>query len=376
MPTAFAPRESHEASPSPEPVPSSVPSAPAPAASIARRVAQLPSSPAEVGSALGPLLDLAATAVADLRAAPAARRTARRFGWLAAVTGHDVVLGKLFESHLDALAIAADLQADRALGRMPAGLWCVWAAEGAGGRSLTFATRPDGSLRVTGRKQWCSGAPWAAGALVTGRDEADRRCMAAVALQGPGVRVTDQGWNAVGMQRTDSVDVEFDNAPGQPVGAPDAYLGRPGFWHGGAGIAACWHGGAAAVAHTLRTRLAAQGDAAAPHAAAHLGAIDAALAGSRALLQVAAQRIDAGRFGHREALQVRATTEAAATLVMDRCGRAQGAPALCRDAAHAQRVADLGVFLRQSHAEWDLAALGQLAAAAQAREEAEDAWAL
>jgi len=50
--------------------------------------------------------------------------------------------------------------------------------------------------------------------------------------------------------------------------------------------------------------------------------------------------------------------EAAATVTMDRVGRALGAGPLCADAVHAARVADLTVYLRQSHAERDLAALG------------------
>ena len=36
------------------------------------------------------------------------------------------------------------------------------------------------------------------------------------------------------------------------MGADGAYLDRPGFWHGGAGIAACWHGGAVALAQFAR----------------------------------------------------------------------------------------------------------------------------
>ena len=43
-------------------------------------------------------------------------------------------------------------------------------------------------------------------------------------------------------------------------------------------------------------------------------------------------------------------------------GRALGAGPLCLDAVHAQRAADLPVYLRQSHAERDLAGLGALAA--------------
>jgi hypothetical protein len=46
--------------------------------------------------------------------------------------------------------------------------------------------------------------------------------------------------------------------------------------------------------------------------------------------------------------------------VLDRVGRALGAGPLCQNAAHARRVADLTVYLRQSHAEGDLEQLGRL----------------
>jgi hypothetical protein len=49
---------------------------------------------------------------------------------------------------------------------------------------------------------------------------------------------------------------------------------------------------------------------------------------------------------------------------MARVGRALGAGPLCHDEAHARRVADLTVYLRQHHAEGDLAELGTLAAEA------------
>jgi len=50
--------------------------------------------------------------------------------------------------------------------------------------------------------------------------------------------------------------------------------------------------------------------------------------------------------------------------VMARVGRALGAGPLCHDEAHARRVADLTVYLRQHHAERNLAELGALAAEA------------
>ncbi|RZI63985.1 MAG: acyl-CoA dehydrogenase, partial [Variovorax sp.] len=60
------------------------------------------------------------------------------------------------------------------------------------------------------------------------------------------------------------------------------------------------------------------------------------------------------------ALRARMVIEAAATEVLTRAGRALGAAPLCRDARFARAMADLPVFLRQSHAERDLAALGAL----------------
>ena len=49
-------------------------------------------------------------------------------------------------------------------------------------------------------------------------------------------------------------------------------------------------------------------------------------------------------------------------VVIEHATRALGAGPLCRDAHFARMVADLPVFLRQSHAERDQAALGRLLA--------------
>ena len=60
-------------------------------------------------------------------------------------------------------------------------------------------------------------------------------------------------------------------------------------------------------------------------------------------------------------MRVRAVVEAAVESAVRRTGRALGPGPLARDADHAQRVADLEVYVRQSHAERDLATLGELA---------------
>ncbi len=57
-------------------------------------------------------------------------------------------------------------------------------------------------------------------------------------------------------------------------------------------------------------------------------------------------------------LRVRALLEKVCAEVLDHTGRALGAGPLCHDARHARAVADLTVYIRQHHAEGDLAQLG------------------
>ncbi|MGH3278475.1 MAG: acyl-CoA dehydrogenase, partial [Trebonia sp.] len=124
----------------------------------------------------------------------------------------------------------------------------------------------------------------------------------------------------------------------------------------------CWYGGARGVARTL-ARAAAKRDVG-PHALAHLGAVDIALRTTRAALVRAAEEIDAdpGDLRGEGALRVRALGEAAASDVLARTGRALGAGPLSHDGARSRAVADLTVYLRQHHAERDLARLGELVA--------------
>ncbi|MBS7457003.1 acyl-CoA dehydrogenase [Coralloluteibacterium stylophorae] len=284
---------------------------------------------------------------------PGGGDTLGRWRVLASVAARDLALVKLYEAHVDALAILHELGHPAP----PRALLGVWAAEPPD--AVVEATPLDaaGGLVLDGRKAWCSGGRILSHALVTVQGPAGERWLALVALDQPGVAVTDAGWHAVGMARVASGDVTFDRVRATRVGGDRAYLDRAGFWHGAIGVAACWHGAACAVAQGLRRSGRLKHDA---HAQAHLGAVDAALSGARALLVEAARHIDeAPRADARVlALRVRAAVERAAAETLDRVGRALGAAPLCRDAAHAARCADLTTFLRQSHAERDLAALG------------------
>ncbi|MDQ0654137.1 acyl-CoA dehydrogenase family protein [Pseudomonas cedrina] len=289
---------------------------------------------------------------------PGSGQTLARFGRLARVAGHDLRLCKLFEGHADALAIMAELDSPLP----PLGsLWGMWAAEPP---SAKLRVRRDGQrLSVQGRKAWCSGAAVVSHGLVTAWDEDDRQQLVAVPMAQPGVIVTDEGWSAVGMAATGSVDVVFDGAWGLAVGGPGDYLSRPGFWQGGIGIAACWYGGAERLAEVLREHCSTHAE---PHALAHLGAVDSVLNSAACVLRASAERIDlAPQADARELAQrTRACVEDTVEQVMRHVGRALGAGPYCKDPHFAQLMADLPVYVRQSHAERDLAGLGELVARA------------
>ncbi len=314
---------------------------------LARRPADYPHT-----AALGDCLRALVEAGLDRLPLPGSGHTLERFQRLAEVGGHDLGLCKLFEGHTDALAIIEQLGGSPT----PGSTWGMWAAEPP---QAKVNVSPAGHMvALHGRKAWCSGATVLSHALLTAWDADDQQQLVAVALDQPGVTVTEQGWQAVGMAATGSVEVLFDGAEAQAIGNPGDYLQRPGFWQGGIGIAACWYGAARQIAEALRRQC---GQRPEPHALAHLGAVDSALQAAADVLRFSALHIDAHPEDNAELLarRARAVVEQSAEQVMREVGRALGGGPFCKDRHFARLSADLPVFLRQSHAERDLAALGQ-----------------
>jgi hypothetical protein len=132
------------------------------------------------------------------------------------------------------------------------------------------------------------------------------------------------------------------------------------------GVAAAWHGGARGLRTTLvRGSAGRTGDL----AAMHVGAVDAVLYASEAALTGAAALIDAGQAeggaGQVLGLRVRAAVADAAERTIRQVGHALGPAPLAFEEEHARRVADLELYIRQHHAERDLARLGGAVLAAQ-----------
>ncbi|WP_408304730.1 acyl-CoA dehydrogenase [Paraburkholderia bryophila] len=360
-----------------------------------------PHDSASLGDVLRALVDYGCDR-APFVTLPGHGQTLARWRALAAVAACDLGLVKLFEGHTDALAILAEVGGHTVTS---GSRWAVWAAEppdarvvatrvgntqrgegqaghagqvgqpgqaGQAGqvgqadqvglRSFTGRIAQDTQVHLTGTKAWCSGAAVVSHALVTAWLD-DEPVLVAVAMNHPTITIDSSKWQAIGMQATASADVRFAQTPATLIGTAHAYVRRPGFWQGGAGIAACWYGAAARIGQRVREMSSPQADA---HRLAHLGAIEVALASAAAVLRETAAWIDANPLAdaQRVALRARLVVEEAATQVMHHATRALGAGPLCRDARFARALADLPVFLRQSHAERDLAALGALMTAA------------
>jgi alkylation response protein AidB-like acyl-CoA dehydrogenase len=313
------------------------------------------------------IADLAADADADADACltlaadagtrmppPGTGQTAMRWALLALVSERDLTAGRVLEAHTDALAILAEAGEE-----LPSGRWGVFAAEAASARVVAVAA--EGGARLSGTKPWCSLAGALDSALVTAHTDEGRR-LYAVALKDPTVSVgAPDDWVARGLSAVPSTPVHFADTPARAVGAAGWYLERPGFAWGGIGVAACWYGGARGLYRTLTGAAASRrGDL----GALHVGVVDAALHGAEVALIDAAARVDAGladgENGALLALRVRAIVADAVERTLREVGHALGPAPLAFDERHARRVADLELYVRQHHAERDLAALGSL----------------
>jgi alkylation response protein AidB-like acyl-CoA dehydrogenase len=318
-----------------------------------------------------------ATAVGQVAPLPGGGRTARLWELLASTAAADVGVARVLEPHLDALAIlAAAGDVDLApVGTASTSTWGVYAAEGPGVR-VTATQHADG-WTLDGVKPWCSLAQDLTHALVTAWTDDGRRLFA-VDLRSPAVTADAGPWVARGLAQVVSAPVRFDDAPAVPVGATGWYLSRPGFAWGGIGVAACWWGGAVGVARDVFAACTRREPD--QLALAHLGAIDTALAGARAVLLDASDVVD-GRAshdrlhegtapGHRStdesavppgvvARRTRNVVARAVEETLAHAAHALGPGPLAHDETHARRVADLALYVRQHHAERDDAALGR-----------------
>jgi alkylation response protein AidB-like acyl-CoA dehydrogenase len=298
---------------------------------------------------------------------PGLGRTRERWETLATTSRADVAGGRVLEPHLDALAILADASAEGLttptdLARMgvdPYSSWGVFAAEADDAR-LEARRGEDGSWTLTGVKPWCSLADRVSHALVTAWTGPDERRLFVVAMGDPAVQPQRETWVSRGLAQIRSTPVEFVGAGALAVGDDGWYLRREGFWWGGVGVAACWWGGALPILDAL-ARAAAHPDAD-QLAHTYYGTADARMWAAQVALADAARRADLPDPAPVRLIseRVRAIVADAVETVLAVADRALGPAPLASDEAHARRVGDLRIYLRQHHAERDLARLGRM----------------
>lgn len=271
---------------------------------------------------------------------------------LAAAAKGGLTAARVLEAHADAVAILGAAGEPH-----PDGAWGVFAAE-APGTQLTV--KPDGAdVRLVGTKPWCSLGGVLDHALVTA-STGEQRQLFAVDLRDPTVTAEPpEVWVARGLSAVTSGPMHFDGTPARPVGPPGWYLERPGFAWGGMGVAACWYGGALGLYETLRDRSRRGSEL----TDLHVGTVDVALHAADAVLDAAAEAVDAGlatgAAGERLALRARSVVAKAVETTLEQVGHALGPAPLAFDEEHARRVSDLELYVRQHHAERDLATLGR-----------------
>jgi alkylation response protein AidB-like acyl-CoA dehydrogenase len=287
---------------------------------------------------------------------PGSGNTAERLRLLAETAREDVSLAKLAEAHWDAVAILAEA------GRTPEPgmLYAVWASE-LPGQGLRIDRTKEG-YELNGTKPFCSGLGLVDRALVSVR--LPQEMLVEVDLRGNEdcVEADLEMWKVDAFRATQTGAITFRNtrlSSNATVGPSGWYIERPGFWHGACGPAACWAGG---VAGLLDFALISKRDD--PHTLAHLGAMQAAVWGMYSLLRQAGVEIDAAPCDETaaqiRALQLRHLIEKTGTEVLQRFSRAYGPYPLSMNEESSRRYQEVGLYMRQSHAERDLESLGRL----------------
>lgn len=283
---------------------------------------------------------------------PGCGDTRERHRLLAEIGREDLTLAKLAEAHWDAVAILAEAGRSYA----PHAVYAVWASEKPG----TGLELRSGAIR--GSKAFCSGADLVDRALVTVSMPDSRLVEIDVRQHAETIAADLSAWQVGAFRETHTGVVTFRDTPiveDGVIGGSGWYAGRPGFWHGACGPAACWAGGVAGLVDAATSMR--RDDS---HTLAHLGALHANLWGMLSLLDEAGREIDL--FPHDlpgaqiRALKLRHLIEQMGTDVLRRFARAYGPAPLSMDENVSRRYQEADVYLRQSHGERDLEALARL----------------
>jgi alkylation response protein AidB-like acyl-CoA dehydrogenase len=270
----------------------------------------------------------------------------------------DVPLSRLTEGHVDALRIHAEAGTTPSAGC----LYGVWASRSRG--TGIRAGRTDTGWHLEGTLRFASGAGLLDRALVPVWLDDETSVLLDVPVRD--WPVDDSAWQTSAMRLSHSHTIHLDHhVPDEEttqVGAEGFYLGRPGFFPGGVGVAAVWVGGAARVADLVLRHV---GEAPpSPAAQLRLGHLRTELVAAAGAVAAAAGRLDSGGVpptdGQALATETRAVVGAAVRRLLDQARAIAGAAGLAFDGPLTHAVDDLDLYVRQQSTDGDALYLGGL----------------
>jgi alkylation response protein AidB-like acyl-CoA dehydrogenase len=297
---------------------------------------------------------------------------------LACVGQGDASVGRLLEGHANALELLdrvapAPLRTS-ALERARRGaIYGVWGADPP--ENPLRAEFDGGCYRLRGAKLFCSGAVGLDAALVLAAAEGERQLLFLIPVDDR-LEVDRTAWRPLGMRASGSHRVVFDGVtacPAAVVCGGAGYLADPWFSGGAMRFAAVQAGVARGLAEVAAAHLVELNRADAPHQAARLGAMAAALIGLEGTLERAAATWDAGcapgasaqaveeaaAFGH----VARVAAERALLEVADLVQRAVGLGGLIAPHPLERRLRDALTYVRQPNPDGAREAAGRAFAA-------------
>jgi hypothetical protein len=296
-------------------------------------------------------------AVASRLPTPGSGSTGERFHALWQLARDDLEVARLAEAHHDAHAIASDLGVE-----LTDGLYGVWAATGP---DPLVATPDDNGHHITGAVPWCTGIGIIDRALVAAKtvaqDGAEHGLLLDMDVTGARPIAAARPWVSPAFAEAGTGSVRFqENVPAARIlGATDSYFGRPGFWHGATGVAACWSGGLRGLVD-LYTNSWRRFDG---HSLALFASASAWANAIESTLAKAATDIDQcpgdTAAAEARARSVRHVVERACTIAMDDLSVGAGPEPLAFDPEVIARTQQMQLYIRQCHGTRDLEPLGR-----------------
>ena len=285
---------------------------------------------------------------------------------------HDVgranlVLGRIFEGHVNALQLIARYGTPEQIGRAAEdvrehnAVFGVWNTGPQGKPGIEGIA--DGIYRLSSGKTFASGAGSIDRAVVTG-DLASGWQMIVLPLNEISYRIDYHSWQPFGMEASDSFAVDFTGAEVSEddlLGDKEDYYREPFFTGGAFRFSAVQLGGASALLKFTSDFLLETGRANDPHQLARLGRIAVAVQSGRHWIEQSAQWLESKDLTllPARAHMTRTAAEEICSTVMNLVEISIGARGLLAGQPFRRMLRDLRMYLRQAGADNAVTSIGR-----------------